>query len=325
MKKRYFYHSFPRRAGPTGMTERGCNILAAIRDSGLLLMPEYIEWKQPSASGEPRIFPVLQRRVCFTELSPAELPEHATRFGLFALEFEIETLRRLGAIPVFYIPQPTTGGSDGNAVGVGLLGIAMDASVVVNRLAVLDGILNGTKPVADQLAFNVGFAREPDRRGNFALNSSEAKNLLTAVGHAVTPWSLLDSGMTALMNFFYPADNTMRDRLLEYYRQREWRIACGFAINGVEVLRLLTPSEKARFTEIDPVFFGRQIRTDLGLINALDQALIHPGLGGRRLIEMARRVAVPPDAIEPVTTILAVLSNPPKVVAIDKLADDTTS
>lgn len=320
--ERYFYHSFPRRRTDSAKEiDKGCQILASIRDFGLLLMPEQIEWSQPLTKGEPpRIFPVLQKRICFTELSPSELPQHAEKFGHFALEFEIDSLRRLGAIPVFYLPQPTDEGLDGNAVGIALLGVAMDASTVISRLACLDRILNGPTPVAEQLNFNTGFTRTPEQRGNFTLNSAEAKNLLRAVGYATTPWAALNAGISSLLNFFYPTDNVKHDKLLEYYRQREWRIACAFCINGIEILRVPMHLEKERCLQIDPEFFGRQIKTEFGLINAPDLALVHPGLKGTKIIEMVRRVVVPTAAIDHVTSLLAKLAHPPQIISIDALA-----
>lgn len=110
MQERFFYHSFPRRGASTAEEiDKGCKILAAIRDFGLLLTPQLIEWKQPTLDeAQPRVFPVLQKRVCFAELNPSELPQHAKKFGRFALEFEIDTVHRLGAVPVFYVPQPTS-------------------------------------------------------------------------------------------------------------------------------------------------------------------------------------------------------------------------
>jgi hypothetical protein len=319
MEDRYFYHSFPRRATVNGAIKKGCQILSAIRDSGLLLVPEYIEWKQPTSSG-PRIFPVLQKRVCFTELSPSELPEHAAKFGQFALEFDAATVRRLGAIPVFYLPQPTADGLDGNALGVALLSAAMDAGVIIHRLAGLDEIFKGSTPVAEQLAFNPAFARNPENRGSFIINTAEAKNLLNAVSHMTTPWGPLHLGVSALMNFFYPADDTKHDRLLEYYRQREWRIACAFAIKGVEILRVPTQIEKDRFLEIDPTFFGREIQTDLGGVKTLDQTLVHAGMDGNKLIEMARRIIVPAEAIDEVRDIVKGLTNPPTVMSDTEVA-----
>src|SRR5713101_4938638 len=102
LHERFFYHSFPRRGASTDAeAEKGKKILAAIRDFGLVLTPQFIEWSQPSLGAPPRVLPILQKRVCFTELSLNELPGHAEKFGHFSLEFEIDRVRRLGAMPVF--------------------------------------------------------------------------------------------------------------------------------------------------------------------------------------------------------------------------------
>jgi hypothetical protein len=140
--ERFFYHSFPRRGASTDAEiEKGCKSLAAIRDFGLLLTPQFIEWNQPKLGGAPpRVLSVLQKRVCFTELSPGELSGHAEKFGRFALEFEIDTVRRLGAMPVFYVPQPTSESGDGSLVGTALVA--------------------------------TGFAGDPDRRRRFMINRS---------------------------------------------------------------------------------------------------------------------------------------------------------
>jgi hypothetical protein len=319
-QERFFYHSFPRRGAHTEAetVEKGCQILAAIRDSGLLLMPEYIEFRQPSADGSSaRVFPVLQQRVCFTELSPAELPQHAQAFGEFGLEFEIDTLRRLGAVPVSYIPQPT--GTDGSGVATSLLAIAMDAQAVVNRMAALHRHLNGPTPIAETFELNLGFVRSPASRGRFVLARDTTKTVVSAIGHDLAPWEALDAGMYSLFSFFYPTDDTKRNKDLEYYRQREWRIACNFTVDRIPTLRELTESERERLLKIDRVFFERKVETDLGTFDSLSKALIHPGFGGKKLIEMARRVIVPAAATNLATQVLSSLENPPPLIAISDL------
>jgi hypothetical protein len=59
----------------------------------------------------------------------------------------------------------------------------MDAGAVISRLAMLDQTLNGPIPVERRLDFNPGFARSPNDRGNFTIDSDEARNLLRAIGH----------------------------------------------------------------------------------------------------------------------------------------------
>jgi hypothetical protein len=146
------------------------------------LTPQFIEWKQPSLGGASRPFPVLQKRVCFTELSPSELNGHAEKFGHFALEFEIDVVRRLGAMLVFYVPQPTSESGDGSVVGTALLAIAMDTRVVIQRMAGLNEILHGSTPVAENLNFQPGFAGAGrGRRGSGKLGRRAVAAMASAV------------------------------------------------------------------------------------------------------------------------------------------------
>jgi hypothetical protein len=325
--ERFFYHSFPRRGASTALeTQKGKQILAAIRDFGLVLTPEFIEWTQPTLGGSPRTLPILQKRVCFTELSPSELPPHAEKFGHFALEFEIDAVRRLGAMPVFYVPQPTGEAADGSLVGAALVAIATDLRAVVQRMASLNEVLHGATPVHPKFNFNVGFADSPDGRGNFTIDRDEAKNFLTAIGHAVTPWSDLRAGADALLNFFHPTDNKETDKVLEYYREREWRIACGLRLKGrdghpdVDLLRSLTPDERQRLLQIDHQFFSRKIKNGAGEADTLDQALVLPGLLSQCLIQMVRRVIVPAAAVNDVRELLRIVDRPPPVISLDEVA-----
>ena len=92
---------------------------------GLLLTPEITEWPEVQPDGvlsEP--WYIAQKRCCFTELTPAELLQHAEVFGHFAIEFDIQVLRSLGAIPVFYLPRT----SEANA-GLETLATALVAGI----------------------------------------------------------------------------------------------------------------------------------------------------------------------------------------------------
>jgi hypothetical protein len=110
--ERFFFHSFPRQTkGETRADQlaRGLSILRTIKELGLVLAPEIVRWSQPTISGTPRLVTYRQQRLCFTELQRSELPEHGKRFGPFSLQFSINTLRRLGALPVIYLPQNVKG------------------------------------------------------------------------------------------------------------------------------------------------------------------------------------------------------------------------
>lgn len=314
-QERYLYHCFPRRgANGAEETAKGLEVLECIRDFGLLLLPESIEWSQPVTGQPPRTFPVIQPRVCFTDLSPAELPEHAARFGHFALELETESARQLGAIPVFYVPQRDGG------VGTSLVALLLDARAVIDRARITHDVLNGDTPVNERIALTVGFTRNPQDKQAFDIHRDESKVLLNALNHQITPWPMLSAGMDALLNFFYPADNTIHDKPLQYYQQREWRIACNFAINGVDVLRKPTEEEVRRISQIDEEFFLRPMNTDHGPISRFDRSLIHPGLHGETILQMTRRLIVPQSAMKECQELLANIERAPQVVPIEDLS-----
>jgi hypothetical protein len=255
-----------------------------------------------------------------------ELPGHAEKFGHFALEFEIDTARRLGAMPVFYVPQPTSNAANASPVGVALVAIATDLRAIVQRMAFLDEILRGKTPVNPKFEFNTGFVDSPDGRGSFTLDRDETKNLLAAIGHAVTPWNDLHAGADALLNFFHPTDDANADKALEYYREREWRIACALRLRGrdghpdVDLLRALRPEERRRLLQIDEVFFSRKVRTGPGEADTLDETLVLPGLHSQSLIHMVRRVIVPAGAVRDVTELLSCAGRSPPVVSLDHIA-----
>lgn len=104
---RFMYHSFPRRRADGERDHgKGFAILELIAEHGLLLTPEIERWTDvKTAPSPPEEYIVVSRRCCFTELAPHEVPNHAERFGDFALEFEHRTLLDLGAMPVFYVPR----------------------------------------------------------------------------------------------------------------------------------------------------------------------------------------------------------------------------
>lgn len=157
---RFFYHSFPRRGKNTDKEiEKACKILALIRDEGLLLTPEITKWQYSHADGSlPRKQEIFQRRISFTELAPRELPRHADEFGHFALEFKIDVLRGLGAVPVFYIP--TTGDEAGlaNSLGATLVIQLIDAMILVERVTQVQRFIASTSTLGSRQNFTFGFA-----------------------------------------------------------------------------------------------------------------------------------------------------------------------
>jgi hypothetical protein len=109
MDTRYFFHSFPRGKANERQDDtlaRGLKILAFMKEVGIVLAPELVKWDITGIVGDAEEkLETLQRRVCFTELSAEELPQHAITCGPIALAFSIEKLRTAGATPVVYVPQ----------------------------------------------------------------------------------------------------------------------------------------------------------------------------------------------------------------------------
>ena len=316
-RERFFYHSFPRRGNNTDAEiDKGCKILSLICDSGLLLAPEVIKWQYPHANGSsPRTQTYIQRRVCFTELAPGDLSEHAEIFGRFALEFEIDVLKGMGALPVFYIPQATTTEpSEISNLGSVLVNQIIDAAMLAMRLKEVK-ILVDAAPDGTRLDTTTGV----NKFKNFSLDAKETRNTLEALGYGLTPPDMLEQSLYGLLHCFYPADNLRDNKALAYYRQREWRISHNFAIRGEEVMRRVSDEVIGRLMEIDAEFFGRDFPTAAGRSSLARESWIYPGFGGKRVLQMVRRVIVPSPVVARAKEILANFPSLPPVVSIEAL------
>jgi hypothetical protein len=314
MQERFLYHSFPRRDRNSAVEiDTGCKVLSLIRDAGLLLAPEVVKWQYSHADGtSPRKQEIQQTRVCFTELSPSELPRHAESFGHFALEFRIDMLKGLGAIPVFYIPQGVAGTPA--ELGSMLVMQSIDAAVLAGRLAqVKQDIEAAPSVITARREWKFG----SDTQKLFSLDVAETSRVIEALTYALTPPDMLFHGLMGLLYMFYPADDVSHDDALAYYRQREWRIARNFAIRGEDVMR--RPSEELikRALNIDATFWGDEFPRGSGSRRRrAEQLLVYQGIGGKRIIEMVNRVIVPPQAVERAQDILKGLNPPPPVVSL---------
>jgi hypothetical protein len=321
IEERFFYHSFPRRGRDTAAEiDKGCMVLALMRDAGLLLTPEIVEWQYPHADASPpRVERILQKRVCFTELAPRELPGHAREFGHFSLEFKVAIVRQLGGIPVFYVPRPDkAAGTSLEDLGSILVIQLMDARNLVNHIAHLMNIFD-TQQVAEHLDVNVNYIENPSNQGQFTLASAEAKKTLQAVTHGVTPPSMLAEGINGMLNLFYPADDLHHNQALAYYRQREWRITGNLALHGQNIMRSPEQNEIVGLQNVDAEFFGRELNAPLGKVQLLNECLVYPGLGGKRMMELVNRVIVPAKAVENAKAILKDLNQPPPIVSLESL------
>jgi hypothetical protein len=316
MQERLLYHSFPRRDRNSAVEiDTGCKVLSLIRDAGLLLAPEIVKWQYSHADGTPpRKQEIQQTRVCFTELSPSELPRHAENFGHFALEFRIDVLKGLGAIPVFYIPQ--SGGVAETPAELGSIVVmqSIDAAALVMRLAQMkQDIEAAPSPTSGRRDWTFG----SDTQKKFSLDVEETRRVIEALTYGLTPPAMLFHGLLGLLHLFYPADDVIHNDDLAYYRQREWRIGRNFAIRGEDVMRLPSAELIERVLNIDGAFWGDEFPRGSGSKKRrAEQLLVYPGIGGKRIIEAVNRVIVPPGAVERAKTIMQGLNSSPPVISL---------
>ncbi|MGO8869716.1 MAG: hypothetical protein ACLQME_24780 [Alphaproteobacteria bacterium] len=323
----YFYHSFPR-PRKSRTNEKGLKILESITDFGLVLAPEVTRWEYPHASGAPpRKMEMVQRRVCFTELAPKDLPKHAEEFGPFALEFDIDALKAQNALPVFYIPKGTPAVS---SLGQTLVIQIVDAMCLIDRMAQVKHFIDTTTTSGSRQNFEFGSS---DRKRLFSLDVDEAARSIEGIGYAVTPPEMLSLALEGALNFFYPADadDTRENSTLKYYRQREWRIAGNIGRMGKDLMGLPPQSLIDRLLDIDPEFYGKEfpkpevVLTNPSLKNQVfgerlvDWVYVYQGIDDRHIVGAARRVIVPRDAIDRATKILSKHPNAPSVVAIEDI------
>ncbi len=274
--QRYFFHSFPRRRAEDTRDEqiaKGLKIAASLLRNGLLLTPE--NYEIPILGKDGAVvdkLQAIQRRACFTELERMALPEHANLFGPISLAYEIANLRRLGALPVFYIPLQ---GSGDHLSGLAseLLGGFVDANRLVAQLhAIRKHLANDTSLKLDYRGRSVTFNSE---------NADVIRSFIDVLADGAA--CDLDATVTKLGCFiscFYPTENPQYTEPLHYYRQREWRIVGGaFTFEGQPYSIPATPEQVEELLGIDGTFFSKE----------LSFAELKLGVGGTVTDTIARR------------------------------------
>lgn len=316
--ERYFYHSFPRRSlDSSNEIEKGCKILSLIRDSGLVMAPEIVTWQYEHADGSlPRTTETLQRRVCFTELAPHELYEHAKKFGSFALEFEVPVLKSLGAVPVFYIPRALAKAVGAEGTASTLVMQFIDAMVLIERMVAVQDALQRSGQKTGTFPCTFGF--EKTGLKTFEVEAGPTGQILEALAHSLTPVSMLMDAMRAMTNFFYPADDTGHDDALAYYREREWRIAGALVLRGEDMMGSPGPNLIRRLLEIDKEFFGRELPQGSNKSRA-EQSFVLPGLGDKQIMQMVHRIIVPGKAVEEAQKIMSSVKGAPSIATLETL------
>jgi hypothetical protein len=279
--ERFFYHSFPRpRKGMDGET-LGLKALSLIARYGFLLTPEVL------VLDEARGLAAAQTRLCLTELHESELPHHSTTFGPFAFEINIDAGRRLGAMPVIYVPQPVGYGRTRFFDGLGYS--------FVEKLAEIQSMLVFLGELEEAV-------REP-REGRWKIqrfSDSPPVEIMSTQLHDLimnlkrdADFHSLGAMLKGLASLFYKTDNefTLAPRL-DYYRQREWRIISDLVGDGGRNSRFLTSVESSEIAESNPEFFTRTIEWVDGRYPRINlcQCLIFPQEAWAAVV---RRIFVP--------------------------------
>lgn len=302
MTTRSLFHSFPRPKGRSAdeVTRLGLAILRNTFDIGLVLAPEVVTWKHQH--GDPTV--ILQRRMCFTELAVAELPEHSRTFGPFALRFSPEKLRAAGAMPVIYAPQELPG-HPASVIAEFCVKAASHTKYVLQSLEDLrrvaetlnTGIYNGI-PV-DKHAFihlnNV--TPEGTRVNEFKIKPADVAALMAHIGYRNIPFAHSIAMLAIYENMFYPTDNAYSDDMLGYYRQREWRLVLSnLEINGQPCSRLLTTDERRKVEAVDPVFWQRELMVNGQSSSRSALAQVYLPNDGLTPLDLIESIIVPPSA-----------------------------
>ena len=296
---RYFYHSFPRQETEdepkSSIGERGWKILLSMKQTGLILAPELVEWNPTATTGPPASsFRVQQRRISFTELAPGELKRHSEHFGPFAIEFDIATLRRLGATPVVYMPQDLGISNPLSFTGSFVVG---HLDQIWHLLSILDSLDQNTNHPSSTTHIPLNSGGE-----SWAVEWQTVRNLLACLQDQRAPFGAMLGAIEMARSLLYPADEGQNgsDTRLVFYHQREWRITGGHKLNGQQIGRKLSPVEKQRLLVINEHYWGGQVDNKSWQSRRVDEALVfqHAAVAPTDWLRLANRIIVPKEYLK---------------------------
>jgi hypothetical protein len=312
---RSFYHSFPRRLpseAPDLFIARGLELLKGIKNIGLVLAPEVVEWRIPQVDGTMKVIRNRQRRICFTELSESELSGHAQTFGPFSLEFRIEVLRQFGVLPVIYVPQMVEGDSLLSSFGPVIVWMFENARYTLDLLDQLSKLSDPQSALEVARRSNPQVAsmdpnytltlqnHDEDKKiaQKFEVEARVVRGLLGYLSYKTAPFDLMRGAIYAAQNLFYPTDDQINDRLLSYYRQREWRIIPGATVQGRSNARMATQVEREFLLGLNHRFWSREIKDDKGTFRRVDEAHVIDEFQGKHISEFIGRIIAPLEALD---------------------------
>lgn len=310
---RYFYHSFPRGADANA---RALPILESILERGLLLTPERIEFREELSSNtlsEP--WYAMQKRISFTELAPPELIDHAATFGPFSIEWDIQVLMQMGAIPVFYVPLRFNAGSH-EAIACAMLARLGEVQELLVRLEALDTHTRQTANKAELLnVTNNGVVVAQTR-----CTIGAAEDLLQMLQTEIQPISALTGAIRALSGYFYPVDHEKYTGLLGYYRQREWRLLANMVRLGIPVTVPVEAADVEALLRINNEFFGREVEFPTGRKIRARECQLYRTFRDKPIIQTARKLICPITSMAEARRLLEQKGVTLEVVAMEEYA-----
>lgn len=265
----YFYHSFPQGGDP----QRGLAILDSILKWGFLLTAEARQL--PATLNQPPATHV-QCRVCFTAIPACELKRHSEVFGRFSLEFECQSLRDFGVMPVVYF-------SGKRAAGTLLHGAG---SIVARQLLAAHEVMLHLIDKA--------------KNGDASEKAVAAKIFADAKHNLKTPEEM-HYALATLLNLSYSTDTRDGDEM-EYFREREWRIVPNLAFAGGSWLYPSpTKEQAAALRNFDATWCDKTVgdRTQLEQCRFLQQ------IEKQDILARIRRIIVPADQLDAARGIVA--------------------
>jgi hypothetical protein len=278
---------------------------------GLLLSPEEIVFLGEPYRDEPTGQPIriLQKRFCLTELSEEELSDHAQVFGPIALEFDQPTLRRIGAMPVVYIPQQLSDEPRKDQfalVGQTLVYRMFDTYQLLSDLA---GIRDEVSELSsDRVSVTLG---HPDSDVTVEYPVALLRHFLETLTYKRQPLRELASAMQLLSCFFYPTDEAIivnrwgdiDDGRLAYYREREWRIVSGIRFGGKPLDGDLPANAAIEISALIQDSFSPYASAKIEGLPFTNSCSLIQTFGGRSIMDSVRRILAPSDLIGDVATV----------------------
>jgi hypothetical protein len=275
----YCIHSFPRpRKGESFQQSlrKGELIASSLLQNGLMLAPENFDIPLLNGLGH-RIdsITVLQCRICFTEIQPSNLAAHSETFGPYSLVYDIDDLRRIGGLPVHYVPLPM--GSHLYGLGSEILGGVADTVRVLESIVAMRQQMEQSPTLGLQWTRNIDGVDVTDGVRFNEEQTTILRSFFDELEKACSsPFRLTQQKLLAATACFYPTEHPAYTGKLHYYRQREWRIVeIGLMQGEAPLAPRATSVQQQILNEIDHEFFSKTVKVPTGRqINEWEPAVI---------------------------------------------------